>query len=175
MIAQAETQSVLFKHENSSIRTKLFSAHIPIPRIVPASKNTSEHGSDTGATPTLREQAQQTGFSDSRSPNNSHSSSESLVSMTFDDLIDASCLRITPPGNFAPDEDITMDSPDFFNFPADPYGPASPTFPSPGPLAKALPKLPEEATSVSPAAFTDLSTIAINFILAFVPLFHPIW
>jgi len=183
MIAQAETQSVLFKHENESIKTTLLSSHIPIPTIAPVSKSVSEQNTDvTSSTPISQEQPSQSDFSISGSPQNSQwqsntSPSNSLVSMTFDDIIDASCLHITPPSNFVPDNDIFMTSPEIFNLSANPYAliPSDPMPPSAFPglnpeLLKALPKLPDEATSpVSAAAFKDLSTIAINFILAFAP------
>jgi hypothetical protein len=182
MIAQAETQAVLFKHENESIKTTLLSSHIPIPTIAPVSKSISEQTDITTSPNIPQEQPLQSGFSISGSPQNSQwqsntSSSGSLVSMTFDEMIDASCLQITPPTNFIPDNDVFMTSPEIFNLPANPYvlSPSDPTpaatFPGLNPeLSKALPKLPDEATApVSAAAFKDLSTIAINFILAFVP------
>jgi hypothetical protein len=186
MIAQAETQSVLFKHENEAIKTALLSSNIPIPTTAPITKIASQQNTDaTTPASILREQPPQSDLSISGSPQNSQwqsntSSSSSLVSMTFDEMIDASCLQITPLNNFVPDNDIFMNSPDIFNFPAESFVPIStsnrnpaPTFPDLNPeLSKALPRLPDKSTApISPAALQDLSTIAINFILALVSSF----
>jgi hypothetical protein len=184
MIAQAETQSVLFKHENEAIKTTLLSSHIPIPTRVPVSNSVSEQNTDITTSTILQERPPQSDFSISGSLPSSQwqsntSSGDSLVSMIFDEIIDASCLKITPPTSFVPNNDIFMTSPEIFNLPANPYALAAtdPTIPASFPglnpeLSKALPKLPDEATApVSAAALKDLSIIAINFILAFVP--HP--
>jgi hypothetical protein len=168
MIAQAETQSVLFKHENEAIKTTLLSSHIPIPTRVPVSKSVSEQNTDTTTSTILQERPPQSDFSISGSLPSSQwqsntSSGDSLVSMIFDEIIDASCLKITPPTSFVPNPYALAAT--------DPTLPAS--FPGLNPeLSKALPKLPDEATApVSAATLKDLSIIAINFILAFVP--HP--
>jgi hypothetical protein len=101
------------------------------------------------------------------------------VSIIFDEMINASCLQITPPTNFTPDSDIFLTSPEIFDLPPNPYVPVAssePTppsrFPSLNPaLSKALPKLPDEATApISQEVLQNISTIAINFILAFVTL-----
>lgn len=179
MIAQAETQSVLFKHENEAIKSTLLGSSIPIPTIEPLMRSASEQNFDLTIPNNLPEQPPQSNFSISGSPQDSQwqsnsPSSGSLVSMTFDEMIDGSCLQISPQSNFVPDDDIFMTSPELFNLPPNPY--AEPTPPSSFPLlnpelSKALPKLPDEARSpVSQAALRDLSTIAINFILAFVTL-----
>ncbi|KAE9374408.1 hypothetical protein N431DRAFT_455173 [Stipitochalara longipes BDJ] len=183
MIAQAETQSVLFKHENEAIKATLLSSSIPIPTIAPVPRSVSEQDLDI-TIPISLEQNSQSNFSSSGSPQNSqwqynNSSSGSLVSMTFDEMIHASCLQITPPNNFVPDNDIFMTSPELFNIPSNPYAPVASSGTTPPSsfaalnpeLSKPLPKLPENATApVSQAVLKDLSTIAINFILA---LEHP--
>jgi hypothetical protein len=182
MIAQAETQAVLFKHENEAIKTTLLSSSIPIPTIAPITRSVSEQNFDVTIPTNLPEQHPQSDLGTSGSPQNSQwqsntSSSGSLVSMTFDEIIDASCLQITPPSNFVPDNDIFMTSPEIFDLPPNPYAPVAssePTPPSSFPclnpeFSKALPKLPNEATTpASQAVLKDLSTIAINFILAYV-------
>jgi hypothetical protein len=191
MIAQAETQSVLFKHENESIKTTLLRSNIPIPAIAPTAKSVSGQNTDsTTPASTLQEQPPHNDFSISGSPQNSQwasntSSSGSLVSMTFDEMINASCLQITPLNSLVPENDILMNSPDIFNFPTDSFVPVAASHPTPIPnfpglnqeLSKALPKLPEEAAApVSPATLKDFSTIAINFILASVTLpFCPLY
>jgi hypothetical protein len=184
MIAQAETQSVLFKHENEAIKATLQSSSIPILTIAPVTRSVSEQNSEPATAPNPTEQYPQNNFNISGSPQNSQwqsdtSSNHSLVSIIFDELINASCLQITPPTNFAPDSDIFLTSPEIFDLPPNPYVPVAssePTppsrFPSLNPaLSKALPKLPDEATApISQEALQNISTIAINFILAFVTL-----
>lgn len=180
MIAQAETHSVLFKHENEAIKATLSTSGIPIPTIAPVTRSVSEQDIDLTVPTNLSKQQSQSDMSISGSPEMSkwHSnspSSASLVSMTFDDLIDAGCLQITPPSNFVPENDIFMTSPELFGLSPNPYAlvaTSEPTPPSSFPglneeLSKALPSLPNDATEpVSKAAVRDLSTIAINFILA---------
>jgi hypothetical protein len=185
MIAQAETQSVLFKHENEAIKTTLLSSNIPFPTTAPITKSVSEQNTDiTTPASILQEQPPQNDMSVLGSPQNSQwqsntSSSSSLVSMTFDEMIDASCLQITPLKNFVHNNDILMNSPDIFGSPADSFVQVTTSNPIPAPtflglsreLENALPKLPDELTKpVLPATPRDLSTIAINFILAYVPL-----
>jgi hypothetical protein len=184
MIAQVETQSVLFKHENEAIRGTLQSSSIPIPIIAPVTRSDSVQNVDPSTAPDLTEQYPQSNFSILNSPPDSQwqsngSSSGSLVSMKYDEMIDASCLQITLPTNFVPNNDIFMSSPEIFNLPPNPYGavatsePISPSsFDGLNPaLSKALPRLPEDATApMSQEDLKDLSTIAINFILAFVNL-----
>lgn len=180
MIAQAETQAVLFKHENEAIKSTLLSSSIPIPTIASVTRGVSEQNFDINIPTNLPEQHPQSDCSVSGSPQNSQwhsntSSSGSLVSMTFDEIIDASCLQVTPPSNIVPDNNIFMTSPEIFNLPPNPYAPVASSEPTPPPsfpglnpeLSKALPKLPNEATApASQAVLKDLSTIAINFILA---------
>ncbi|KAN0102970.1 hypothetical protein V8E51_011283 [Hyaloscypha variabilis] len=182
MIAQAETQSVLFKHENEAIKATLLSSSIPIPTIAPVPRSLSERDLDNLISLNL-EQHSQSNFSNSGSPQNSqwqsnNSSSGSLVSMTFDEMIDASCLQITPPSNFVPGNDIFMTSPELFNLPPNPYAPVASSGTTPlssfsglnSKLSKPLPKLPDDVTAPVSQAVPNLSTIAINFILA---LEHP--
>ena len=174
MIAREETQAVLFKHENEAIKSALLSSSIPVPTIAPVTSSVSGHHFDMIIPTNLPEQYPRSDLKVSGSPQNSQwqsstSSSGSVVSMTFDEMIDASCLHITSPSNFIPDNEISMTSPDIFNLPPNPY--AAPTPPSSFPinpqLSKALPKLPDEATApVSQELLKDLSAIAINFILA---------
>ena len=174
MIAREETHAVLFKHENEAIKSALLSSSIPVPTIAPVTSSVSGQHFDMIIPTNLPEQYPQSDFKVSGSPQNSQWQSSTLsggsvVSMTFDEMIDASCLHITSPSNFIPDNEISMTSPDIFNLPPNPY--AAPTPPSsfllnPQP-SKALPKLPDEATApVSQAVLKGLSTIAINFILA---------
>jgi hypothetical protein len=181
MIAQAETQSVLFKHENEAMKNALSSSNIPIPIIAPISKsiseqNFSEQSTDITTPASTLQEHPQSDFSISGSPQ-WQSPSPSLVSMTFDEMIDTSCLQITPLNNFIPDNNILMNSPDIFSFPSDSFVPVATSDPTPAPnfpglnpeLSKALPRLTNDDTSpVSTAALKDLSIIAINFILAFV-------
>ena len=96
--------------------------------------------------------------------------------MTFDEMIDASCLQITPPNKFDLDDDIFMTSPELFNLSPNPYAlvPSSGATPTSGftglysELSKPLPKLPNDTTApISRETLKDLSTIAINFILAY--------
>ena len=179
MIAQAETQSVLFKHENEAIKATLLSSSIPIPTIAPVPRSLSERDLDNLISLNL-EQHSQSNFSNSGSPQNSqwqsnNSSSGSLVSMTFDEMIDASCLQITPPSNFVPGNDIFMTSPELFNLPPNPYAPVASSGTTPlssfsglnSELSKPLPKLPDDVTAPVSQAVPNLSTIAINFILAY--------
>ncbi len=174
MIAREETQAVLFKHENEAIKSTLLSSSIPVPTIAPVTSNVSGQHFSMIIPTNLPEQYPQSDFKVSGSPQNSQwqsstSSSGSVVSMTFDEMIDASCLQITSPSNFIPDNEISMTSPDIFNLPPNPYAAPTPpsSFPLNSQLSKALPKLPDEATApVSQAILKDLSAIAINFILA---------
>jgi hypothetical protein len=174
MIAREETQAVLFNHENEAIKSTLLSSSIPVPTIPPVTSSVSGQHFNIIIPTNLPEQHPQSDFKVSGSPQNSQwqsstSSSGSVVSMTFDEMIDASCLQITSPSNFIPDIEISMTSPDIFNLPPNPYAEPTPppSFPLNPQLSKALPKLPDEATApVSQAVLKDLSAIAINFILA---------
>jgi hypothetical protein len=178
MIATAETQSALLQHENLAIRNTLSKVNIPLPitSIATSSKEKSPGESQLVPSPESFQFQQDTppGITDttlrpkqtiqwqSRSPSN-----ETLVSTHFDELIDASCLQIGQPGTFNYENDITMNSPDIFNFPNTTFTAPEPT-PTPATnFSRPSPAPPDQVAAIRPA---DLTTIAINFILAYVLL-----
>jgi hypothetical protein len=182
MIATAETQSALLQHENLAIRNTLSKVNIPLPITSTATSSSKVKSPEQGQLVPSPESFQfqqdtQPGTTDatlgpkqvlqwqSRSPSN-----ETLVSTHFDELIDASCLQIGQPDNLNYENDITMNSPDIFNFPNTTFTAPEPT-PAPATnFSRPNPAPPDQVAAIRPA---DLTTIAINFILAYVLLAIP--
>jgi len=182
MIATAETQSALLQHENLAIRNTLSKVNIPLPITSTAINSKGKSLGQSQLVPSPEsfqfQQDTQPGTIDatlgpkqvlqwqSRSPSN-----ETLVSTHFDELIDASCLQIGQPGNLNYENDITMNSPDIFNFPNTTFTAPEPT-PAPATnFSRPNPAPPDQVAAIGP---TDLTTIAINFILAYVLLAIPL-
>ena len=181
MIATAETQSALLQHENLAIRNTLSKVNIPLP-ITSTATSSKVKSPGQGQLVSCPESFQfqqdtQPGTIDatlgpkqvlqwqSRSPSN-----ETLVSTHFDELIDASCLQIGQPDNLNYENDITMNSPDIFNFPNTTFTAPEPT-PAPATnFSRPNSAPPDQVAAIRPA---DLTTIAINFILAYVLLAIP--
>ncbi|CZR59110.1 uncharacterized protein PAC_09002 [Phialocephala subalpina] len=220
MIAQAETESVLFQHENEAIKSTLQKANVLAPptsqfqtRAPPIPENPLPEGNFDfmDFATTLPTEPQQSDLSASISPPaqfynwptiSSNSPEDMLISTSFDEWIDSTILQISPvhshsSGNIPrrePDLDI-------YNFPNNftnphvtnppPLNPPPHLNPPPisninnlnqealanlnldASLDKPLPRLPDEgkdSTAQAPAAqavtYPDLSTLAVNFILA---------
>jgi hypothetical protein len=181
MIATAETQSALLQHENLAIRNTLSKVNIPLPITSTATSNKGKSPGQSQLVPGHEsfqfQQDTPPGITDTtlgpkqalqwqpRSPSNG-----TLVSTHFDDLIDASCLQIGQPGSFNYENDITMNSPDIFNFPNTTFTAPEPT-PAPATnFSRPNPAPPDQVATIRP---TDLTTIAINFILSYVLLAIP--
>ena len=96
-------------------------------------------------------------------------SSSSDVRINFDEFIDASCLQISPHGSF--DNATLLNPPDIFNFPANTHSQLPPTTIDVNQgFQKPLPQLPDDQAPVGVALQLDVSSIAINFILAYATL-----
>jgi hypothetical protein len=200
MIATATTQAVLLKRDNEAIRTTLSNSRIPTlysaaaslpqPAVnLPDAQEVSYSGSEyqqgsaglgTGGLGLSPEHDQL--LSMLSSPKDSSSHSGSLVSIGFDEVLDASCLQIstmfTPPFDFG-NSDTTMAEADPFNLGTGSVGDGTAfdpfnTIPSPNLVEggdivqKALPAIPANSEQVMYATEMDLETLAINFILAYV-------
>ena len=127
-IAQAETQSVLFKHENIAIKTTLQNSRIPLPAPLPATSSPSnrtevqvpddqfqfDFGSQTQSLTHSPAQSQQPNsdidsnmlsstdeFFNLPSPTSlAWLTNTTLVRTTFDPFLDDECLQISPAGSF---------------------------------------------------------------------------
>jgi len=201
MIATATTQTVLFKHENEAMRTALSKSHIPIslssaaapllqPVInLPDAQGLSYSGSEyqqgsaaLGAGGLGLSPEHEQLWNMLSAPNDGSSHSGSLVSIGFDEILDASCLQIstmsTPAFDFG-NADVTMAEADPFNLGTGSVGDGTAFDPfnaNPSPnhlegddvLPKELPAISVNAERVVATTETDLETVAVNFILAYV-------
>ena len=179
MIAAEEVQSALVQQENLAMTNTLTIANIRIPISLAATAKIPENYNNVSKPLKLQHEASPRYFNSSVSPQQSKASpTNSLVSINYDELIDASCLHVGPASSFDIATDITMNSPDIFNFPnnaftapplpANPIPPANFSRPSPA-SSKAQYNVQNQVPPLL-STTTDLSTIAINFVLAFVTL-----
>lgn len=170
MVSTVEKEASSIKDENTSIKTTLSRSNIstntvPSTNSQPSQQNTSLPGFATFHPPS--QGTPQTNF-EIQSPQQSNwpsNSSSSNVSITFDEFIGASCLQVSPHGSF--DNAAVLNSPDIFNFPANTLSQLpNITASSNEGLQKPLPQLPGQASSTASPLQPNLSSIAINFILA---------
>lgn len=165
MIAKAETQSVLFKHENIAIKAALQNQNIPLPatsvsqaQVLQATvleqeinmgniENLQQDSSDGDFNPLEQDMA--------------WIMNDSIVSTAFDPFLNDECLQISPANSLTQStNDISMPSPDIFNLTSMNHTPSA---------QQQQQKQQSSSTSPQPATTEeDISIIAINFILAYV-------
>ncbi len=163
MIAKAETQSVLFKHENIAIKTALQNQNIPLPATSDLQTQVpqpilSAQETDRGNLESLQQDSSPGDFSPSEQ-DMAWMMNDSIVSTTFDPFLNDECLHISSVNSFTQSSnDVPMPSPDIFNLTSMNHIPS-------GEQQRQQPS----STSPQPVATDeDISQIAINFILAYV-------
>lgn len=180
MISAVKIETSVIKQENSDIKLTLSNANV----------STSSLNNPTLINPALAEPppASSEGIShnnldDFHSPQqdmqwSSNGSSSSIVSVNFDDLIDTGYLHVSPENDFA--TTAIINSPDIFNFPTNAFAPThsepSPNFSRPqGQYAHQVQHVRQSsnASGILSSSTTmpnqpDTSSIALNFILAYV-------
>jgi hypothetical protein len=161
MISTTETEASVVKQENDAIRKALSKTGIPVsspeqdPFIINFQPQQNPSQSLAASLPDPQDVLWQ-----------SDSLMKSIVSVNFDDTIKASCLHMDPLNTYDPSPAI-LNSPDIFGSFSSPYNLTSPQ------SAVSSSKSPQKAPSPQPKPQTrdpkqDISTTAINFILAFV-------
>lgn len=179
MISATETEASSIKQENDAIKHTLSRSNLPTSLNVPIASQPPEQDFSSTNDQSFK-QSPPSDFSNSLSPLQSSQWLSAnlpcaLVSTNFDDFIDASCLHISPAGTFGPGSETITATPDIFNFPSNTFTTRPPAA---GPhttiqpiLSKPLPDIPAQFKSPETATDNfDLSTIAVNFILAYANL-----
>jgi hypothetical protein len=189
MISSVETEVSTFQQENAVIKTTLSKRNVPTSAAPPTNFDFqfSQKGTPPAHSaeydPAQRQppaQASPQGYLEhSQSPrqndqfNLQSNASKSAISISFDDIIGASCLHVSPANSF--ETPVTLNSPDIFSFPLDALAISKPE------SAQESFNASSKSTSSNPPTQLyhsthpgldnmpkqpDTSSVAINFILA---------
>ncbi|KAG0648567.1 hypothetical protein D0Z07_5398 [Hyphodiscus hymeniophilus] len=171
MISTVESDTLGLKQENACLKSTLSKSNIPattvpLPNLQPIQQRHSPSGVPTNFQSPQREIRNSNAEFDSLQQSNWPSnSSSSNVSVTFDEFIEKSVLQVSPHGSF--DNDVVSNAPEVLNLPASTFSQHPRTAASSNDsLQKPLPHLPGQSAPSASSSKPDISTAAINFILA---------
>lgn len=169
MITAAEKEASFIKGENTSIKTTLSRSNISTntaPSTIPHSLQQSNPPLSTTSFQSPRQSTSPTNLEFQSPQHSSGQSTSSLsdVSIWFDEFLDTRCLQISPHGTS--NNAAVLNSPDIFNFPTNTLSQLPQTASGSEGSQKPLPPLPGQGSSSATPLQPDISSIAINFILA---------